>query len=70
VWALCRTIKGDILNIQIINRELSKEIRTTLERAAAVRWMADYGERFPAQWEITSINMVGNLIDITFSWEE
>lgn len=58
------------MNIQIINKPFAQEIRTLLEREASKRWWADYGERLAAQWEVTSVNMVGDLVDITFSWEE
>lgn len=58
------------MNIQLFDTNLAQDLRLKLERAAAVNWMERYGERFPAQWEVTSVNMVGDMVDITFTWVE
>ena len=56
--------------MSIIDPGLAQEIRDLITRRAALRWKADYGEPFSAHWLPTSLNLVGDLVDVTFSWKE
>lgn len=58
------------MNLPITMPVLTQDLRDLIRNAAETVWRDRYREPFPAQWEITSVNFVGDMIDVTFSWND